>query len=77
MFMSDRIMPKPDEAVLFNIARQLSASERRGYLRQVCAGDGALQTRLEALLRIHDEDRSFLHLPAKRLATEPPEPSAT
>ena len=56
-------MAKPDEAAVFTMARQMSASERSRYLEQVCAGDGELRARLEALLRIHDEDRSFLQAP--------------
>jgi serine/threonine protein kinase/tetratricopeptide (TPR) repeat protein len=57
--------PKPDEAAIFNVARQIDAPEvRRLYLEQACAGDRELQLRLERLLHVHDEDRGFLEAPA-------------
>src|SRR5262245_41218919 len=54
-------MAIPDEEVIFNAARQMPAAEARGqYLDQACAGDAALRARIEALLRVYDDTRSFL-----------------
>jgi serine/threonine protein kinase len=67
-------MAKLDEEAIFNAARRIEAPEaRRLYLRQSCGDDAALQARVEALLRVYDEERSFLQSPA------PPavEPGAT
>ncbi len=36
---------------------------RQRYLAQVCGDRTALMARVEALLRIHDEDEDFLQLP--------------
>jgi len=58
--------PKLDEAAIFNVARQIdSADVQRLYIEQVCGTDLELRTRLEALLRIYREDRSFLEQPAE------------
>ena len=55
------IPPKPDEAHIFNEARQIAAPfARRRYLEGACEGDPVLLARLEALLRIHDNDLRFL-----------------
>jgi serine/threonine protein kinase/tetratricopeptide (TPR) repeat protein len=65
-------MPDLDEAAIFHVARRIDAPEaRRLYLQQVCAGDTALQARIEALLRVHDENRGFLEPPAEG----PPRPT--
>ena len=57
---------KPDEASIFNVARRIADPEvRRLYLDQSCAGDQGLRARLEALLRVHDEERGFLEAPAE------------
>ena len=54
-----------DEAAIFNIARQMQASEeRRLYLDSACGEDKQLLTRLEALLRVHEQERNFLETPA-------------
>jgi hypothetical protein len=54
-----------DEASLFNAARQIPEAEvRRAYLDRACGEDKRLRTRLEALLRVHEQDRSFLEAPA-------------
>jgi serine/threonine protein kinase/Tfp pilus assembly protein PilF len=59
-------MPQLDEAAVFNVARQIDAPEvRRLYLEQACAGDAASIAHLEAMLRVHDEDGSFLQAPAE------------
>jgi serine/threonine protein kinase len=57
--------PKLDEAAIFNRARQIETPEaRQTYLQQACGGDAALQARVEALLRVHEQERSFLNVPA-------------
>ena len=59
-----------DEAAIFNAARQIEAAEaRRRYVEQACAGDPALEARLEALLLIDQADRGFLERPAQGVAT--------
>ena len=62
--------PTLDEAAIFNAARQIEAADaRRRYIEQACAGDPALQARLEALLLIDQADRGFLERPAEGVAT--------
>src|SRR5947207_15682618 len=57
---------KPDEATIFNVARQIEApDDRRLYVRQTCGEDPELYARVEALLRVHDEEQSFLESPAE------------
>jgi serine/threonine protein kinase/tetratricopeptide (TPR) repeat protein len=59
------LMPKPDEEVIFNAARQIEAPEvRRVYLQRACGGDAGLRARVEALLRVHHEEPCFLESPA-------------
>jgi serine/threonine protein kinase/Flp pilus assembly protein TadD len=56
------VAPQREEAAIFNAARRIEAAEaRRQYLEEACGQDRELLSRLEALLRVHDEDRSFLH----------------
>jgi eukaryotic-like serine/threonine-protein kinase len=56
---------KPDEAAIFNRARQLDdPAARRKYLDEACRESPTLRRRIEALLRVHDEQRGFLELPA-------------
>jgi eukaryotic-like serine/threonine-protein kinase len=56
---------KPDEEAIFNAIRLQDAPEaRRAYLDEVCGGDQAVRARVEALLRVHDAERSFLATPA-------------
>jgi serine/threonine protein kinase/tetratricopeptide (TPR) repeat protein len=53
--------PKPDEAAIFNAARRIEdPAARRQYVGEACGQDLALAGRVEALLRIHDEDPTFL-----------------
>jgi serine/threonine protein kinase/WD40 repeat protein len=60
--------PNLGEEAIFNVARQIPAGDaRREYLRQVCGDDVALHGRLEALLAVHDQERSFLESPAADL----------
>src|SRR3989454_6034344 len=57
--------PKLDEAAVFNVARRIDEPEvRRLYIGQMCGTDQDARARLEALLRVQDEDRSFLESPA-------------
>ena len=64
--------PKLDEAAIFNAARQIAAADaRRRYIEGACAGDSALQSRLEALLLIDEADRGFLEQPAEGTTTSP------
>jgi eukaryotic-like serine/threonine-protein kinase len=57
--------PTLDEAAIFDAARRIEATDvRRRYLEGACAGDLALQARLEALLLIDQADRGFLERPA-------------
>ena len=57
-------MPRRDESTIFNVARRMESAEaRRVYLQVACGDDAALRQRIEALLRVHDEDQSFLTLP--------------
>jgi serine/threonine protein kinase len=52
------------EEAIFQVARKIDAPEaRRAYLDQVCGADRALRERLEALLHVHDQERSFLETP--------------
>jgi serine/threonine protein kinase len=56
--------PQLDEAAIFNVARQIQEPEaRRLYLQQACADDSSLRARVEALLNVHEEERSFLEAP--------------
>ena len=56
--------PPPDEEAIFKAARQAAGDDRRAYLDGACAGDGALRDRVAALLRVEEEERSFLAAPA-------------
>jgi serine/threonine protein kinase len=50
-----------DEKEIFNRARQIAApAERLAYLETACAGDPAAVQRILELLRIYDQERSFL-----------------
>src|SRR4051794_8310513 len=70
------VVPKLDEPAIFNVARQMPEPEsRRLYLQQSCGADAALQARIEALLRVHDEERSFLRPPAECLRVTASEPA--
>ena len=53
--------PKLDEADIFNAARTIKAPDERSlYVQQACAADPALQARIEAMLRLHDQEPSYL-----------------
>ncbi|HVA45958.1 MAG TPA: protein kinase [Pirellulales bacterium] len=58
-------MPKLDERDIFDAARRIDALDaRRLYLSQVCENNDALMARVETLLRVHDDEQSFLMFPA-------------
>src|SRR5271165_1611755 len=60
--------PKLDEAAIFDIARRIEALEARLLFIQVaCGEDRNLQARVEALLRVNDEQGGFLESPAASL----------
>jgi eukaryotic-like serine/threonine-protein kinase len=55
----------PDEEVIFKAARRLPPGEPRdGYLAEACGGDEALRRRVQELLRVDEEEKSFLAAPA-------------
>jgi serine/threonine protein kinase/tetratricopeptide (TPR) repeat protein len=59
-------VPTPDEQEIFHAARRIEAPEaRRAYLDRACADEPGLRARVEALLRVHDEEPGFLRLPAE------------
>jgi serine/threonine protein kinase/tetratricopeptide (TPR) repeat protein len=67
-------IPILDEAAVFNAARQLQGPEaRRLYLDSACGNDKRLLARIEALLRVYDQEETFLESPAvpTRAATAP------
>jgi len=50
-----------DEETIFHAARKIEAPDARAcYLEQVCGEDKALHARVEALLRVHDEEKCAL-----------------
>src|SRR5260370_6310638 len=55
---------KLEEEAIFNVARKIPSPEARGdYLRQACGGEEAVAARVQALLKAHDEQESFLAPP--------------
>jgi eukaryotic-like serine/threonine-protein kinase len=54
-------MPNPKEEAIFDAARRIAAPDvRRRYVQQSCGDDAKLRARVEGLLRVQDEERSFL-----------------
>jgi len=54
---------KLDEEAIYHVARSIGTPEaRESYLQQVCRDDTALRDRLEALLRVCDQEASFLEV---------------
>lgn len=50
-----------DEERVFHVARQIPVDDVRSeYLDQVCAGDQALRSRVEALLEVHENEMELL-----------------
>src|SRR5262245_25983589 len=66
--MADELL---HEKEIFNRARQIAApEERRAWLEQICSRDPATMQRVLELLRVYDQERSFLELsPAAVAAT--------
>ena len=59
---------KLDEAAIFDIARQIEAPEARLlFIQLACGEDRDLQARVEALLRVNDEQGTFLESPVASL----------
>jgi serine/threonine protein kinase/tetratricopeptide (TPR) repeat protein len=60
-----------DEAGIFDAARLIADPQRRKqFLQETCGQDTPLQSRIESLLRIHDEQPGFLETtPIPRFAT--------
>jgi WD40 repeat protein/serine/threonine protein kinase len=53
------------EEEIFQVARQINRPDvRQLYLEQVCGENDKLRARLDALLWVHDEENSFLAVPA-------------
>ncbi len=53
-----------DEEAIFQVARKIdSADAREPYLRQVCEGNEPLRARVDALLKVHEQEKSFLQSP--------------
>ena len=54
-----------DEELIFHVARKIESLEaRNGYLDQICGGNTALRARIQSLLRVHEQDASFLNSPS-------------
>ena len=65
---NDMATLKLDEAAIFDIARQIEAPEARHQFIQVaCGEDRDLRARVEALLRVNDEQGTFLDSPVASL----------
>src|SRR5262245_16204046 len=64
-----------DEKAIFNSARGISSPEERAaYLREVCGHDPAALQRILDLLRVFDEEKSFLESPPAALGATSDEP---
>ncbi|MBA7686584.1 Serine/threonine-protein kinase PknD [subsurface metagenome] len=69
---------KDDEEAIFYAALELkSAAERSAYLKSACGDDVGLLGRVEALLKVHDSERSIIEAAASSIdMTLEPEPLA-
>jgi serine/threonine protein kinase len=64
-----------EEKEIFNKARQIAVFEERlAYLQQACGHDPATMHRVLELLRIYDQERSFLELPPGAIGPTVDEP---
>ena len=53
---------KLDEEAIFHVARKIPDPETQAkYLDQICAGDQPLRERVEALLKVHEQEQAFLN----------------
>src|SRR3990172_3662432 len=58
-----------DEKAIFNAARRIAdAAARDDYLAQACGDDKPAIQRIQELLRIHEQEQSFLESPPAELA---------
>jgi len=55
---------------LFHSTLECAPEKRAGFLSQACGDDHALRTEVESLLRAHEQDGSFLDLPAYEVAAD-------
>ena len=61
-----------DEEAIFQIVRKLDdPGDRSTYLDQVCAGDQPLRDRVDALLKVHAQERQFLQTIPQPAPTTP------
>src|SRR5687767_4721513 len=59
------MLAMPEEREIFDTARRMDeAASRAAYLSEACGGETSLRRRVEALLQVHDEQKSFLASPA-------------
>src|SRR5262245_22238139 len=64
--------PSIDEKAVFNVARRIDSREARGdYLRQACGTDEDALRRVVELLRVHEDEQSFLESPAVAVTSSP------
>jgi eukaryotic-like serine/threonine-protein kinase len=64
--------PTLDEAAIFNAARHILVAEPRAeFLREACGDDLGMRARVEALLRVHERELTFLESPALKARTLP------
>jgi tetratricopeptide (TPR) repeat protein len=72
--MADKLLAEKE---IFNTARQIAApEERQVYLQQACGDDPAAMHRVLELLRIYDQERSFLEQPPAAFGPTIDEPIA-
>ena len=58
-----------DEEEIFHVARKITDPETQAkYLDQICAGDQPLRERVEALLKVHEQEQAFLKPEAESAA---------
>src|SRR5688572_23607122 len=61
-----------DEEAIFKVACQISSpAARADYLKQVCGDDLPALERIQALLRVHDEESRFLISPPPGVSATP------
>src|SRR6516162_11017445 len=69
------IDPKRVKAIFLEAAEISDEAARAAYLDKACGADAGVRERVEALLRSHDPEGSFLGTPAA--VVPDPEPAAT
>jgi hypothetical protein len=58
--------PLLDDETIFHVARKIAEPEARlAYLAHVCGEDRDLRDKVDALLAIYDQNRSFLESPPR------------